>query len=431
MTTSPSSLRLVPSQYRFKDRLHIAVLAPPWIAVPPPGYGGIEAVVDLLCEGLVGRGHDVRLFAAPGSRSPARVHPLLDAPHPDAIGASQYESDHVAGAWEEIESAASEGRPFDVLHDHSGFTALAMADRIAVPVVHTIHGPFDRETARFYQRHGRKAQLVAISRSQAATAPVGARIAAVVPNPIALERWPFRARKQDYVLLVGRMTPVKGAHRAVKAAQLAGRRLVLAGPVQPGQETYFSEQVEPHVDGRRVQYVGEIGGAAKQELFAGAAALLMPVRWREPFGMVMIEALACGTPVIAFPEGAAAEIVIDGENGLLVSDEAQMAQAISEVGSIDPARCRASVADRYAVSVTIAGYEQMYHHAITVAHGRETRLRRLPTPPSRPSVRVVGEHWQRSRGRDRAREDAISRAGANGAMRVEMDTTAPRRLAAP
>jgi glycosyltransferase involved in cell wall biosynthesis len=130
--------------------LRVAVLAPPWIAVPPPGYGGVEAVVDLLCEGLARRGHEVRLFAAPGSRSEARVNVLLDAAHPDAIGCSLHESDHVACAWEEIDLAAERGERFDVLHDHSGFTALAMADRVPVPVVHTIHGPIDGETARFY-----------------------------------------------------------------------------------------------------------------------------------------------------------------------------------------------------------------------------------------------------------------------------------------
>jgi glycosyltransferase involved in cell wall biosynthesis len=135
------------------------------------------------------------------------------------------------------------------------------------------------------------------------------------------------------------MAPVKGAHRAIQAAQLADKNLVLAGPVQPGQEQYFREQIEPHINGGRLRYVGEVAGATKQQLYANAQALLMPVRWSEPFGMVMVEALACGTPVIAFPEGAAAEIVID------------------------PARCRASVAERYDIAVTATGYERVYRHA--------------------------------------------------------------------
>jgi glycosyltransferase involved in cell wall biosynthesis len=208
-----------------------------------------------------------------------------------------------------------------------------MADRVPVPVVHTVHGPFDGRTAPLYRPHGHKALLVALSRSQAQTAPGGVHIAGVVPNPIRVDRWPLRDQKRDYLLWVGRIDPVKGAHRAIQAARLAGRTLVLAGPVQTGQERYFRERVKPHVDGRRVHYIGEVTGIAKQELFGNAAALLMPVHWREPFGMVMVEALACGTPVIAFPEGAAAEIVIDGENGMLVADEASMARAIDTMSS--------------------------------------------------------------------------------------------------
>ena len=364
MGVSRMASRVVPAAEAGVDPLRIAVLAPPWIPVPPPAYGGTEAVVEVLCEALVAHGHEVTLFAAPGSRSAAQVRSPLEAAHPDEIGSSLYESDHVACAWDEIDLAAELGKAFDVVHDHSGFTALAMADRVSAPVVHTVHGPFDQTTNHFYQRHGHKARLVAISRSQAASAPADVRVVDVVPNPIVVDRWPLVLKKQEYLLWVGRMDPVKGAHRAIEAAHMAGRSLVLAGPVQTGQQEYFRERIEPHIDERRVRYVGELGGTAIQELFANAAALLMPVRWREPFGMVMVDALACGTPVIAFPEGAAAEIVIDGENGMLVADEAEMAGAVERLGSIDPERCRASVAERYDVSVTVAGYEHVYRRAI-------------------------------------------------------------------
>ena len=359
------------------------MLAPPWIAVPPPGYGGIEAVVDLLCESLVARGHDVTLFAAPGSRSSARVITPLETAHPNEIGSSLCESDHVAFVWDHVDRAAQRSVPFDVVHDHSGFTALAMADRLAVPVVHTLHGPFAPNTIRFYQRHGHKAQLVAISRSQAASAPAGVKVAAVVPNPIIVDHWPLRPMKEDYLLWVGRIDPVKGPHLAIAAARIAGRRLVLAGPIQPGQERYFRESIEPHVDGRTVRYAGEVTGTDKQDLFANASAFLMPVRWPEPFGMVMVEALACGTPVIAFPQGAAAEIVIDGENGFLVADETTMAAAVKRLESIDPVRCRASVAERFDVSITAAGYERVYRSAIDAAHCRDASRPTGGMPPGR------------------------------------------------
>ena len=375
------ALRMSPPADAGVEPLRIAVLAPPWIPVPPPAYGGIEAVVDMLCEALVARGHDVTLFAAPGSRSAARVRSPLQSVHPDEIGSALWESDHVATAWEEIDFAAALGEAFGVVHDHSGFTALAMADRVAAPVVHTLHGPFIDKTVPFYQRHGHKARLVAISHSQAASAPARVRVVDVVPNPIVVDRWPLILEKQEYLLWVGRMDPVKGAHRAIDAARLAGRPLVLAGPVQTGQQDYFRELVAPHIDGRRVRYVSELGGTAIQELFAHAAALLMPIRWREPFGMVMVEALACGTPVIAFPEGAAAEIVIDGENGMLVADAAEMARAVGRLGSIDPERCRASVAQRYDISVTVAGYEHVYRRAIA-ADCRSHPLRATGTVPN-------------------------------------------------
>jgi glycosyltransferase involved in cell wall biosynthesis len=358
--------------------LRVAVVAPPWMPVPPAGYGGIEAVVALLCEGLVARGHEVTLFAAPGSRSTARVRALLESAQPDTIGCALHESDHVGSAFDAIEAAAAGGGGFDVVHDHCAYTAVALAPRVSAPVVHTLHNPFSPERARFYRRHAHKVQLVAISRSQRERAPMGVRVAAVVPNPIAVERWPLVTAKDDYLLWIGRMDPVKGAHRAIAVARRTGRPLVLAGPVQkgqPGQAEYFRELVEPHIDDRQVRYVREVGGAAKQQLFARAAALLMPIRWDEPFGLVMIEALACGTPVIAFPEGAAREIVIDGHNGMLVADEAEMARAVSQLDRIDPAICRESARERYDLAVTARGYEAVYRRAIAI-----TQTGRLALP---------------------------------------------------
>jgi glycosyltransferase involved in cell wall biosynthesis len=389
MNTSPAAIRLHSVTRTPPETLRIALLAPPWIPVPPPGYGGIEAVVTLLCEELVARGHDVTLFAAPGSRSAALVYSPLPAAHPDTIGSALHEADHVAGAWDEVDRLAAHGWPFDVIHDHSGFTALAMAARAGAPVVHTVHGPLDADTAPFYARHGRKATLVALSHSQFEHAPDGVRAAAVVPNPLDVAQWPLRTGKDDYLLWIGRMSPVKGAHHAIAAALRAGRRLVLAGPVQPGQETYFRERVAPHIDGERVVYVGEVGGARRMELFAGAQALLMPIRWVEPFGMVMIEALACGTPVIAFPEGAAAEVVLDGENGFLVADERAMAPAVTRLPEIDPLRCRHSVASRYSVAQVADGYEAVYRRAVqAVRYAAHAGGRSRPAPWERPAGRT-------------------------------------------
>jgi len=363
----PATRRGVPERRRVEPtkerRLRIAMLAPPWIPVPPPGYGGIEFVVALLCDALVEQGHEVELFCAPGSRSKATVHPLLNSAHPEQIERSLFEADHVARAFAAIEAAARESRPFDVVHDHCGYTPLAMADRLATPLVHTVHGPFDDDSSPYYAFHGHKGHLVCISRSQASMAPPEAGVDDVVYNPIDVDSWPVGYRKDDYLLFVARMVEEKGPHRAIEVAKAVGRPLVLAGPVQPGHERFFAREVEPHIDGQTIRYVGEVGGARKQRLFADAFAFLMPIRWPEPFGMVMVEALAAGTPVIAFAHGAAPEIVEHGVNGFLVEGEDEMAATVEQAAGIDPEGCRRTAAERFAPDQVAAAYEQVYRRA--------------------------------------------------------------------
>ena len=331
------------------------MLAPPWIPVPPPGYGGIEQVIALLAAELTERGNHVTLFAAPGTRSDARVLSPLEGPHPDEIEMSLYEADHVASTFARMEQADP---PFDVLHDNCGFTAFAFADRIDTPVLHTLHGPFTEQTTAFYRRHADKAKAVALSGYQADQAPAELDVVAVIGNPIVVDDFPFGAEEGDYLLWIGRLNEDKGPNRAIAAAREAGARLLLAGPVQPGQESFFEREVEPHLDGR-IRYIGEVGDE-KRELYAGASALLMPIRWAEPFGLVMTEAMACGTPVIAFPEGSAPEIVVHGETGFVVDDEHEMAATVARIGEIDRGRCRESARERFDVSAVAEAYESAY-----------------------------------------------------------------------
>jgi glycosyltransferase involved in cell wall biosynthesis len=190
-----------------------------------------------------------------------------------------------------------------------------------------------------------------------------------VHNPIDVDDWPVGYKKDDYLLWLGRMVAEKGPQRAIRVAKAVGRRLILAGTVQPRQERFFAAEVQPHIDGQQIVYVGEVGGARKQRLFADAYAFLMPIRWAEPFGMVMVEAMAAGTPVLAFPEGAAPEIVEHGISGFLVDDEDEMAAMVSEAGRLDPLQVRRS-AERFAPDRIASGYEQVY---------RSVALRRAPT----------------------------------------------------
>ena len=336
--------------------MRVAILAPPWIPVPPPGYGGIEQVVALLTEELTSRGNDVTLFAAPGTHSGAEVLSPLEGAHPDEIQTSLYEVDHVASAFARIEQSEP---AFDLIHDHCGFAAFAFADRIDIPVLHTLHGPFTEETSAFYARHGHKAKAVALSRYQAEQAPDELDVVAVIGNPIVVDDFPFRADKDDYLLWIGRLTPDKGPERAIAAAREADTPLVLAGPVQPGNEDFFASEVEPQLDGESIRYIGEVGDE-KRDLYAGARGLLMPIRWPEPFGLVMTEAMACGTPVIAFPEGSAPELVAEGETGFIVADEREMAAAVPRLGEIDSARCRELARERFDVAAVAESYERAY-----------------------------------------------------------------------
>jgi glycosyltransferase involved in cell wall biosynthesis len=338
------------------EPLRVAMLAPPWIPVPPPAYGGIESVVALLVDALVARGNEVTLIAARGSRSGAElVHPLERVPG-EEIERSLHEADHVARAF----ALVDEDGGYDIVHDHCGFTALAFADRLRTPVVHTLHGPFDDDTAEFYAEHAHKGSLVAISQAQADMAPDGVEVAAVVPNPVDIDAIPLQTGPRgEHLLWLNRFAPVKGADRAIEVARRAGRPLVLAGPIQNGQQEHFEEAVEPHVDGVDVRYVGEVGGEEKLELLGSAAALLMPIRWPEPFGMAMVEAMASGTPVLAFPEGAAPEVVQHGVSGFVCEDEAAMADAVARLDELDPHECRRST-ERFLPDVVAQGYEDVY-----------------------------------------------------------------------
>jgi hypothetical protein len=370
-----STSKHVPSagarRFRVGRRLRIALLAPPWIPIPPPGYGGIERVIAELASGLVRHGHDVSLLAPPGSRSSANVVPLLEREHAQDMGETLVDVDHVSRALEVIDDAAERGHPYDIVHDHSGFALVAIADRVAVPVLHTLHGPFTDDIRAFYRQHAHKVWVSGLSRAQLAGGPPGLRCVGAIPNPISLRAWPLETVKQRYLLWVGRMTEGKGPHRAIAVARAVGMPLIIAGPVQPGQREFFAAEVAPHIDGQRVRYLEEIGGRRQHELFARATALLMPIRWPEPFGMVMIEAMACGTPVIAFRDGSAPEVVVDGVSGFLVDDEAGMTDAVRRVGRLDPVLCRATVAERFEVDVVTRAYEAAYRFVIAT----ETRSR--------------------------------------------------------
>ena len=335
--------------------MQVGIISPPWVAVPPPVYGGTELVVDVLARGLAARGHDVRLFATGDSSCPVRT----DWVYRQALGTlagSDAELHQVIRAYEAL-------RGVDIVHDHTILGPLYAQTIATPPVVTTNHSPFTAEIRDVYTAIGRSATIVAISRAQRAAAPE-IPIERVIHHGIDVDRVPFGDGTGGYVAFLGRMSPDKGPDRAIRAARKAGVRLVIAAKMwEPAERRYFEAEVAPQL-GDDAVFIGEVGGRAKYDFLRNAVALLNPIRWMEPFGLVMVEALACGTPVITFSEGAAPEIVEHGQSGFLCDDERDMAEAVSRIGAIDRRACRRRAEVAFSSARMVADHERLYRDVL-------------------------------------------------------------------
>jgi glycosyltransferase involved in cell wall biosynthesis len=340
--------------------LRIALIAPPWFEIPPRKYGGIESVVFGLARGLCARGHDVTLVAAGPNHMPTRFIQTLPEPPSSRLGEANPEVVHAA-----LASQALEDGTFDVIHDHSLAGPLLAVGR-STPTVVTAHSPMDGEMADYYRALRRHIHLVAISEAQRRRAPDLPWIR-TVHNGIPVSEYPFEPAKGEAVLFLGRLGPEKGAHLAIEAAREAGYRLVMAGKCQePPERRYFDELISPRM-GPDVEWVDQVGGARKLELLSRARCLVFPIQWEEPFGIVMVEAMACGTPVVALDAGSVPEIVEDGVTGFVCEDLDDLAEGIKRADTIDPAECRRRAAERFDVSAMVDGYEAAYRSVLSLA----------------------------------------------------------------
>jgi glycosyltransferase involved in cell wall biosynthesis len=346
--------------------MRIAQLCPPWLAVPPKGYGGVEWVVSLLADGLADAGHDVTLFATGDSLTTAHLEYVYEqAPGSRTINDPVLDTTHTLFALRDARER------FDVLHVHSPFSALAAAIETGLPVVHTLHGSFTDEMKRLYSLAADRALYVAISEAQRGFDP-DLRYAGVVYNGIDTDRYPLQEEKEDFVLFLGRADPDKGWRRAVEAAALAGEDLVSAVKIaHPREEEEWERNVRPILPpGADVR--GEIAHDEKVSLLRRAKAVLFPIDWPEPFGLVMTEAMACGTPVIATPRGSVPEVVDDGVTGWIVDVDdypAQAAEKLRHLADIDPHACRERVQRLFSKEAMVAGYERVFDHAIEGSAG--------------------------------------------------------------
>ena len=359
--------------------MRIAMLAPINWPLPPNGYGPWEQVAHNLSEELVRRGHDVTLFAAGGTQTTARLvqttsyalstwpeaertrprafdpeSGLLEGP-PDARVLEQH---HIAQCME----GAARGE-FDVVHSHLHVHALVFARLIPCPLVTTLHGSAWVRATHPVLEAFREFPFVSLSRAERRFLP-GLNYVATVYNGIRIEEFPLESNKEDYLLFAGRLAPEKGAAEAVELALKTGRRLRIAGLIEPQYQAYFDERIKPYVDGRQIEYLGLLSQTQLAPIYRKAAGVLLLIHWSEPFGLVAAEAQASGTPLIATRRGALPEIIRDGETGFVVDSFEQAIGAVDRLQSISPAACRRNVEQRFTVDLMARGYEAVYEAVV-------------------------------------------------------------------
>jgi glycosyltransferase involved in cell wall biosynthesis len=341
--------------------MRIAQIAPLWEEVPPKQYGGTERIVSYLTERLVKAGHEVVLFASGDSQTEARLESIW----PTSLRKTAPPIDPTVLTLIHAGRVFEPGRDFDIVHNHIGiqaFPLLAWSDK---PSITTIHDGFTQGNVAYFN-HYKHLRFVSISAAQRAPLPK-INYAATVHHGIPVEEFPFSARADEakpYLAFLGRMSPEKAPHLAIRAALETGWRLKMAAKIASHEVDYWRTQIEPLVDGDQIQYLGELGHNAKCELLAGAAAMLFPIQWKEPFGLVMIESLACGTPVIAYRNGSVAEVVRDGKSGFVVESLDEMKSAIEQVGSLSRIDCREEAEQRFSDRVMAENYVRVYEEVI-------------------------------------------------------------------
>lgn len=335
--------------------MRIGLIVGPWIPVPPPTYGGIERVVDTLARGFVDAGHEVLLAASADSQCPVPQVPGTRLSEPEEMGFTLSEMSHVIKAYQAM-------RGVDVIHDHTLAGPLYAHRPHSVPVVTTIHGPLTPKMADVYRAIGRNTSIVAISHDQASHAP-DVPVAGVIHHGMDVSAVPVGQGSGGYACFVGRICPDKGVMEAIALARQAGIPLRIAAKMrEPDEQLYFREVVRP-VLGSNEEFLGELADAEKYALMGNAVAFLNPIQWSEPFGLVMIEALATGTPVVGTPIGAAPEIVDHGITGYLGPLE-KLAAFIPEVAGLSRAACRAAVEERFNSQRMVADHLKLYGQVV-------------------------------------------------------------------
>lgn len=339
--------------------MRIAEIAPPWVAVPPAGYGGTEVVVDSLCRGFHAAGHEVLLVTVPESECPVPKYAASPEIDPTRMNWTEIELRHVIRAYERV-------KDFDIVHDHTMLGPIYSERFPKLRVVTTQHHPNGSNFNESYRASAHRVPMVAISHKQARLSKEFG-IGRVIHHGIDASRFEFNNEPDDYVVFLGRIAPSKGVHHAVHAARAAGIRLKIAGRVSDneGEREYFDAEIKPYLD-ENIEFAGEVGGQVKIDLLKNAKAMLNPICWDEPFGLVMTEAMACGTPVLAFPRGSVPEIVDHGKTGFICQDAEEMALFIDKLDQINRRDCRAAIEGHFSSRRMVNDYLDFFQELLDI-----------------------------------------------------------------
>lgn len=350
-----------------KKRLRIAQIAPLWVTIPPKKYGGIERIVAMLCDGLAERGHEVTLFAAPGSKTKAKLITVFEKPLLDAkISWSNpiWNLRNLSRAFE----ISNKGK-FDIIHSHLDIWTLFFHGMTKTPTLHTMHNPLylsgsdpmKDDRLRLFAEEAYRTNIVLISKSALKQAMVKLPKAQIIYNGINLSHFKFNSVVGEHFVWIARMNRHKGVENAIAAAEKLGVKLLLAGRIDPTQRKYFRKVIKPHLN-KKIKYVGELAEDQLSDFYGSAKALLYPIEWEEPFGLVVAEAMACGTPVIAYRRGSMPELIENGKTGFVVDGKLdKLTEAMKKVDKIDRALVRKRTEERFSKERMVDEYEKLYY----------------------------------------------------------------------
>jgi glycosyltransferase involved in cell wall biosynthesis len=366
--------------------MRIAQIAPPFVSVPPTDYGGTERVVSTLTEELVRRGHTVTLFAPGDSRTTARLVPTVER----SLWSTHDYSTDLAMVWADLlGKVARQIDEFDIIHSHIDFHAFPLARLTPCPLVTTLHNRLDLPERAPIFREFDDVPLISISKAQRRPLP-WARWVATIYHGIDLDQYTFNPIAGDYLAFLGRISPDKGLDVAIRVARRAGLPLKIAArpprsysddPEVQADWEYHEQVIKPLLREPGIEMVGLVGGPAKDAFLRHAAALLFPIRWPEPFGLVMPEALACGTPVLALRQGSVPEVLEDGVTGFVCDSEDELAAAVGRLDALDRASCRAEAERRFSPASMAARHERLYRRLIEQCDHRRLGPQSLPLVP--------------------------------------------------